>query len=58
MAGPGISSGEQGPAADGAVADYLAAVAAWLRGPVAARTRVALAGRAAGRCLATRATLS
>jgi HAAS len=108
-AGPGPHPGEQGPAAYGAVADYLAAVAARLRGSVAARvritdelrdglleaveayqargralqvaiaaaiaefgdphivaeafgpelaTQVALAGRAAGRCLATRASLS
>jgi hypothetical protein len=39
-AGPGPHPGEQGPAAYGAVADYLAAVAARLREPVAARVRI------------------
>jgi hypothetical protein len=37
MAGPDMSQAAHGPAAGGAVVDYLAAVAAQLRGPAAAR---------------------
>jgi hypothetical protein len=40
MAGPGVGRAEQDPVARGAVADYLAAVAAQLRGPATARVMI------------------
>jgi hypothetical protein len=56
MAGGDVSGPRHHPAGRGAVADYLAEVAAKLTGPAAAR--VALAGRALRRCLATRAAVT
>jgi hypothetical protein len=40
MAGPDMSHAAHGPALGGAVADYLAAVAAQLRGPATARAQI------------------